>query len=180
MRGEGRWVEAIEAYEEARTIADELGEVQDQMSTRFGLSRALLQVGDLTRARTVIEEAAKYRYPAEYPAVLALRGVVALRQGETAATQKLFAQALDEAERLLAGKAQPYSAAYTRALALAGLALCRDAGLATAAAAAYRDARAISAAPGVVAAALQDLDALAAAAPAGVLQPVRAAAAGEA
>jgi hypothetical protein len=65
-------------------------------------------------------------------------------------------------------------------LALAGLALCRDAGLATAAAAAYGDARAITAAPSVVTDALQDLDALAAADPAGLLQPVRAALAGEA
>ena len=54
---------------------------------------------------------------------------------------------------------------YTKALGLAGLALCRDASLAAAAAAAYRDARAISAAPGVIADALQDLDALAAADP---------------
>ena len=151
------------------------------MWTRLGLSRALLQLGDLSRARAVAEEAAKYRYPSGYPAVLALRGIVALRQGDrAAAAEKLFAEAVNEAERLLAGKARPYGAAYTKALALAGLALCRDAGLATAAAAAYRDARAISAAPGVVADALQDLDALAAADPTGVLQPVRAAAAGEA
>jgi hypothetical protein len=82
----------------------------------------------------------------------------------------LFAQTLGEAERLLAVQARPYSAAYAKALALAGLALCRDAGLA---AAAYRDARAISAAPGAVADALQDLDALAAADHARLLQPVR-------
>ncbi len=150
------------------------------MLTRLGLSRACLHLGDIPRARAVAEEAAKCRYPAEYPAVLALRGLTALRQGDRAAGQQAFADCLGEAERLLAGQARPYGAAYAKALALAGLTLCRDTGLATAAVAAYRDARAISAAPGVVADALQDLDALAAADPAGILKPVRAAAAGEA
>jgi tetratricopeptide (TPR) repeat protein len=178
---EGRWAEAIEGYEETRALGDNLNDVQVQMGTRLGLSRALLHLGDLPRARAVAEEAAKYRYPSRYPNVLALRGIVAARQGDqAAAAEKLFAQTLGEAERLLAGQARPYSAAYAKALALAGLALCRDAGLATTAAAAYRDARAISAAPGAVADALQDLDALAAADPAGLLQPVRAALAGEA
>jgi tetratricopeptide (TPR) repeat protein len=179
MRG-GHWAEAIEGYQEAGALADELNEVQDQMGARLGLSRALLQLGDISRARAVAEEAVKYRYPAEYPAVLALRGIVALRQGETAAAERLFAQAVNEAERLLAGKTRPHRAAYAKALALAGLALCRDAGPAAVAAAAYRDARAISAAPGVVTEALRDLDALGAADPAGILQPVRAAADGEA
>jgi hypothetical protein len=175
---EGRWAEAIEGYEETRALGDDLNDVQVQMGTRLGLSRALLHLGDLPRARAVAEEAAKYRYPSRYPNVLALRGIVAARQGDqAAAAEKLFAQTLGEAERLLAVQARPYSAAYAKALALAGLALCRDAGLA---AAAYRDARAISAAPGAVADALQDLDALAAADPAGLLQPVRAALAGEA
>lgn len=177
---EGRWAEALERYEEARALADEMNDVQEQMSARVGLSRALLQVADLTRARAVAEEAAKFTRPSYYPAVLALRGVVALRQGDRAAAQQAFAASLGEAERLLAGQARPYGPAYTKALALAGLALCRDAGLALAAAAAYRDARVISAAPGVVADALWDLDALAVADPTGVLQSVRAAAAGEA
>src|SRR5512147_2971902 len=150
------------------------------MHARLGLSRAVLHLGDVCRARAVAEEAVKYRYPADYPAVLALRDVAALRQGDRAAAQQAVVDCLGEAERLLAGKARPHRVAYAKALALAGLALCRDAGLATAAAAAHRDARAISAAPSVVADALRDLDALAAADLAGILKPVRAAAAAEA
>jgi hypothetical protein len=80
-----------------------------------------------------------------------------------------------EADAQLAGTARAYRSAYAKALALAGLALCRDAALARAAAEAYRDARAISAAPGIVMDQLRNLDALAVADPAGTLKPVRAA-----
>ena len=105
---EGRWAEAIEGYEEARAVADDMNEVMGQIKARLGLSCALLHLEDLTRARAVVEEAAKYRYPSDYPTVLALRGVVALRQGDRAAAQQAFAQCVNEAERQLAGKARPY------------------------------------------------------------------------
>jgi hypothetical protein len=87
---------------------------------------------------------------------------------------------LNEAQTLLAGEAKDFDSAYARALALAGLALCRDSALSTAAAEGYRAARAISAAPGIVTEVLRVLDALAVADSAGTLKPVRAAAAGEA
>ena len=105
--------------------------------------------------------------------------VVALRQEDTEATLNAFESALSEADTQLAGTARAYKEAYAKALALAGLALCRDAALAAAAAESYRAARAISAAPGIVADELELLDALAVADPAGTLTPVRAALANE-
>ena len=82
--------------------------------------------------------------------------------------------ALSEADLQLAGMARGYIVAYAKALALAGVAICRDTALAAAAAEAYRDARAISAAPGRVMDELQKLGALALADPGGVLKPMRA------
>lgn len=175
MVREGRFEDAIKAYEEAREIADDSNAVQMQMGVRGGLAWACLLAGDLPRARTVAEEAAKYRFPNGYGSVLALGSVVALRQGDTAAASKAFDMTLREADAQLAGTARAYGSAYAKALALAGLALCRDAALTEAAAEAYRNARAISAAPGIVMDKLQELDALAVADTAGTLKAVRAA-----
>lgn len=180
MVREGRFADAIVANDEARALADDSGAVQMQMTTRQGLAWACLLAGDISRARAFVDDAAKYRFPNRYESILALRGVIALRQGDAAAAGKAFDAALSEAGTKLAGMARAYSAAYAKALALAGLALCRDAALATAAAEAYRDARAVSAAPGVILNQLRCLDALAVADPAGTLKPVRAAAAGKA
>jgi hypothetical protein len=158
-----------------RARADDVNAVQIQMVVRRHLAWAHLLSGDIPRAHTAAEEAAKYRYPREYASVVALRGVVALRQGDAATACRAFETAFSEADALLAGTARAYNAAYAKALALAGLALCRDAAFAAAAAEAYRDARTISAAPGIVEDALRQLDALAIADPAETLKPVRAA-----
>jgi tetratricopeptide (TPR) repeat protein len=175
MAHESRFVEAIRIYDEARALADDVNAVQMQMMVRRQLAWACLLSGDLPRACTAAEEAAKYRYPNEYASVAMLCGVVALRQGDTATACRAFETALSESAAQLAGTARAYGAAYAKALGLAGLALCQDAVFAAAAAEAYRDARTISAAPGIVEDALRQLDALAVADPAGTLKPVRAA-----
>jgi len=179
LEREGRVQESVKAYEEACELADEANACQMQMAARGQLALACLLAGDLPRARTVAQEAAKYKYPAEYASILAIGGVVALRAGDAEPANKAFDTALSEAQTQLAGTAKAYSAAYAKALALAGLALW-DAALATAAAEAYREARAISAAPGTVMDELRKLDTLAVADSSGTLKPVRAAAAGEA
>jgi tetratricopeptide (TPR) repeat protein len=179
MIREGRLEEALELYDRVRTIADETNAIQFQMAARGGLALAHLLAGDLPLARGMAAEAARHRYPNGYGRTLLLEGVIALRQGDAMAAGRAFDKALREAETLLAGAARDYQSAYTKALALAGLAIARDPALGGAAAEGYRDARAISAAPGVVVDALLLLDALAASDPDEVLKPVRAAAAGE-
>lgn len=180
MVREGRFNDAVKAYDEARILADDSNAVQMQMVARQRLALACLHMEDLPRARTVAEDAAKYKYPKDYSTTLAVVGVVALRQGDTAAASNAFDLTLSEADVQLAGMSRSYLPAYSKALALAGLAICQDAALATAAADAYRDARAISAATGIIMDELQTLDALAVADSIGTLKPVRAAAAGEA
>ena len=179
MVREGRFEDACRLIEQATITADEANAVQMQMVARKRLALACLLAGDLSRARTAADEAVKYRYPREYASTLAVGGVVALRQGDSAAARKAFDFALCEVEKQLAGSAKYYDSAYAKALALAGLALCRNAALATDAAEAYRDARAISSAPGTVIDILQTLDALAVADSFNTLKRVRAVAAGE-
>jgi tetratricopeptide (TPR) repeat protein len=175
MVRETRFEDAFKEYDKAIALADDTNAVQMQMSARCGLAWACLLAGDLPRARAVAEEATKYRYPNGYGAVLALGGLVALLQGDTAAAGKAFDMTICEADAQSAGTARDYYSAYARALALAGLTLCRDPTLARAATEAYRDARAISAAPGLIMDELQKLDALAVADPGGILREVRAA-----
>jgi tetratricopeptide (TPR) repeat protein len=176
MVDERRFDRAIKMFDEARALADDANVIQYQMETRQQLARACLLSGDLSRARVLVEEATKYRVPRAYASVLALQGVVALRQGDSARACRAFDMALNESAVRLARTPRDVSAAFTRALALAGLALCRDAELAADAAEAYRTARRTAgAAPGIVKRELSELDALAAADRAGTLKPVRAA-----
>jgi tetratricopeptide (TPR) repeat protein len=180
LERENRLQDSIKAYEDARFIADEINAVQLQMNARQNLAWAYLFAGDIARARTIGEEAMKYRFPIGYASTLVVNGVVALRQGDTAAACNVFNRALSEADMQMASMARTEEAAYVKALALAALALCRDATLATAAAKAYQDARAISAAPGVLMVQLLRLDTLTVVDSTGTLIPVRAVAAGEA
>jgi tetratricopeptide (TPR) repeat protein len=177
---QGRLQHAIKVYDEARVVADEASAVQMQMSTRRDLAWAHLLAGDVARARTFCDDTAKYNYRPMYASTLALGGVIALRQKDDATARNAFDRALSEAETRLAGTARAVTAAYAKALALAGLAICRDAVLAATAAQAYRDARALSAGPATILFELQKLDALAVADSTGTLKLVRAALAGEA
>jgi tetratricopeptide (TPR) repeat protein len=164
---------------EAIQIADEIEFTQIQNEARFSLALAHLVAGDLPAARAAIEEARQYDVPANNHNVLALHGVIALRQGESSAAQEAFAAAVAAADDLLAKTAESYDALDAKGLALAGLALCGDAAQVPAAVAAFRAARAITSAPGIVAGALQVFDALDVCDASGRLAEVRAAAAGE-
>ena len=154
----------------------------EQHDGRVALALAHLQAGDLDAARKAIEGAREYDWPQNNHAAAALHGVILLRLGEREAARGAFREALTLADELIAKTARYYEAHYTRGLAWSGLALCgADTAEALAAAQqAYRDARAITAAEGIVRGELLRFDALAAADTAGVLGPVRAALAGEA
>ena len=176
---ECRFEDASGFYEEAIRTADEANSIQIQVSARNGLAFTCLLTEDLPRARAVSDEAVKYRFPISYASILAMGGVIALRQGDTTAARKSFDMALIEADKQMSGAEKSYYSAYAKALALAGLSLCQDVSLATAAAESYRNARAVSATSGIVQDQLQMLDALAVADSTGKLKLVRIAAAGE-
>jgi len=175
------WSEASQALTDAIQIADGMGFVQTQNEARHTLALAHLLSDDLVAAREAIEAARRYDYPTNNYNVYALYGIIALRQGDHAVAQAAFADALTAADDMLTKTAENYDALDARGLALAGLALLADAPDVhiAGAVAAYRAARAITSAPGIVARALQLFDALAAVDDAGLLAGVRAAATGE-
>ena len=108
-----------------------------------------------------------------------LLGVVAYRQRDLNVAKQTFAAAIDQADALLAMTPERYAALDAKAIALCGLALCGDTEQAIAARAAFRAARAITSAAGVVRKVLQLFDALALADESRVLADIRPAAAGE-
>jgi hypothetical protein len=86
---------------------------------------------------------------------------------------------MDHVETLLSAYAQNYAALDSKGLALCGLALTEDPKRIAEAVAAYRAARAVAKAKGIVQRVLRLFDAFAQADHHGVLAPVRAAADGE-
>ena len=176
---QGEWDRAVECYNQAIQVADEIGNPQFQKGARTVFALASLYAGDLLAARAAAETARQYNVPQNNHNVLVLLGVIALRQGDRPAAQEAFAAAVAQADALLTQTAQYYDALDTKGLALCGLVLCGEGEHLTAAVEAFQAARAINQDPGSVRRVLRLLDALALADAAGVLAQVRAAAAGQ-
>lgn len=172
---QSRWAESIQACQEAIQIADSFGFVQTQNEGREVLALAYLYSGDLPAARAAIEAARQCDFVPNNHNVLVLCGVIALRQGDRPAAQASFTAAITAAGDLLAKTAASYDALDTRGLALSGLALVSTppGDHARQAADAFRAARAITSAPGIVARVLRLFDALAVADTTGILAGMR-------
>jgi tetratricopeptide (TPR) repeat protein len=176
---QGEWEKAVELYNQAMQVADEIGNAQFQSAARKGLALAHLYAGDLPAARAVAETARQYDVPLDNHSVLGLLGVILLRHGDRSAAQEAFAAAVAHADALLTHTSHNSGALDTKGLALCGLVLCGEGAHLTAAVEAFQAGRAITQDSGIVQPVLRLLDALALADAAGVLAPVRAAAAGE-
>jgi hypothetical protein len=136
--------------------------------------------GDLDAARAAIEAACEYHEPTNIYFAEALRGVIALRQGEPNITRAAFSDALAQCDALLVQAAENnYRVLFAKGLALSGLALRDGTHHVSAAVQTYRAARAITSAPGIISRQLRLFDALAAAGSTGALAEARAALAGE-
>ena len=175
----GAWGQASEFSQQAIAIADATGSRQVQKEARLSLARIQLLAGDLHAAQLTAQAARDYPYPLFRAQVSLLLGIAQLRQGQPAAAAREFRDAAAGAVELLKLASAAYEAQDTRALALCGLTLTGEPQQA-AAIAAFRAARAITSADGVVAQVLALFDALAAADPNGLLARIRPAAAGAA
>jgi tetratricopeptide (TPR) repeat protein len=167
------WDEAAEAFEQSIEIADEIGATKYQNVARRGAALVNIYKGDLLGARTMIEAASKYHLPLEDTKTSAVLGIVACRQGDLGLAKRAFAAGIDQAGELLTTNPRHYDAFDAKAIALCGFALCGDRGSTSAAGAAFRAARAITSAPGVVRRVLQLFDALAQGDPEQVLTEIR-------
>jgi len=176
---EGLYAEAVLRALESMKIGDEINNPGLGNFSNGYLTLAHLYAGNLPAARTAAESARRYDEPRNNHYVLALLGIIALRQGEHAAAEEAFTAAVAQADGLLAQTPQFFYALDSKGLALCGLAVVGSSDLTGLAREAYRAARAINKDAGNVARVLRLFDALAVADTEGVLAGVREAAAGE-
>jgi tetratricopeptide (TPR) repeat protein len=176
---EGRHEEAIPQSIDAVRIGGEAGDPWILSHANGTLALARLCVGDSPAARAAAEAARAHDVPMNNHNVLALLGLIALRQGGRVAAAEAFSAAISHADTMLERCDQNYNALDAKGVALAGLAVLEAPNRAAEAIETFRAARAITRAPGIVGRVRRLLDALAPADAAGVLTGIYEAAAGE-
>ncbi len=175
-----KWDEAIRSYEQAVQIADEISYPLVQNFGRWGLSLTYLYSEDLASARAIIQAASQYDMPENNHNVFMALGIIELRQANVGNSRKAFSEAVAKADAILALTPQFYDALDAKGTALCGLALCtEDTAYIEQAKEAFRAARTITKAKGIVGRVVRLFDALAVADTTDMLRDVRAVAAGE-
>jgi tetratricopeptide (TPR) repeat protein len=170
--------EAVRFCEEALEIADDIGLAQARRACRLVLATVHLHADDYGAAREAADVARSYDYAPPDPRVGVVLGIALAGERDLRRAADAFRDALQAAETLLGKTNERYDALDTKGLAVSGLAAV---GVPTALAEAedaFRAARAITSADGVVRRVLRLLDALGAGDADGALEPVRRAAAG--
>jgi len=174
----GQHKQTIKLYEQALTIAHDIGYRQGESHCLLGLCKVLLANGRLSEAQRYGTEALTLDVPeTSYQAALAL-GIAFLHRGDSAAGET-FTDAIGRCRAMLDKTAGLYEARYALGAALVGQAVCdprwaeegERAGLLAPALAEYRRALENCAAPGVVQNAIRDLELIRAAGIEG-LEPV--------
>ncbi len=167
---EGNLTAAISHLKSALALATDL-----QLPVRSklkSLSWAHLQLDDITNAQSALKKAIVDCAPThrEFPNLL--DGIIALREGGAATARAAFERALVQAELLLGLCPEAYDPWETKALSLAGLALCGAVSDLGPAKVAIETARSILAAPGAVAVLGRQLGSLRRVDPEGMLAPL--------
>jgi tetratricopeptide (TPR) repeat protein len=141
---------AIESYQQSIEIGDEISYSLIQNYERWGLAQVYLFQNDLTRARSTIDTALQYDAPQNNHNVVALRGIIALRQSDVDIAGDSFRSAIAQANEILAKTPEFYDALDAKWLALCGLALCEGKEHLHAAIESFRAARKFASQVGVV------------------------------
>jgi tetratricopeptide (TPR) repeat protein len=162
-----RCEQAIDYYNQSLTLAHEIGHRREEGRSLLGLSRVLLSMGSVEKARSNCIEALMLNLPdINYQAALTL-GTISLYQ-PSSRSPSIFEAAIHQSETILNGARGLYRPHYVLAAALVGQAIS-DLRWATAseservdllalALTEYRRALAIASAPGIVADARSDLE----------------------
>lgn len=174
---EGKYTEAIQQGLDCQRMGRETGSSRLGYVSNSLLALANLYAGDLPRARVAAEAARRHDEPRDNHAILALLGMVALRQEDRVVAREMFEAAVQQVDGLLAYN-KSYLIMDSKGLALCGLALCEDEKYADAAINVYKEARMIARDAGVIARVQRLFDALAQADRASLLSRVRATAIG--
>jgi len=155
------WDNAIEKYNEAILIADDIGSWEIALGARLGLVLACISTGDLVRARSVAYEAQRYNLPRKDYKVPFLLGVIALRNKERASAEQAFHTTIEMTGRLLKICRNNYGCWEIQGLAFLGLSLSmHDPRFRTDAIKAFQAARRLSRDAGLVSRTLHILDLL--------------------
>jgi tetratricopeptide (TPR) repeat protein len=170
------YAEAIENLILGLQLDEETGSARGKSYKGVSLARAYLFTGDLEQARAAAEMARLYDTPQNNHNALTVLGVIATRQGDSAAAQEAFTEAIAQARQALEHNANNQDALAAQGLAFSGLTLLgvgpRSANT-EAAVTAYRLAYQANSSAGLVALALRLFDALAVADLDGRLSAIR-------
>lgn len=147
----GAWRLAADHGRQAVEIADAISNAETQSGAWLSVARTMLLSGDLPAALEAARAASERpRYPPLASRISLLLGISRLRLNEPDAAVRDFRDAIDRADEQLRWASGAYAQHDTRALALCGLALASHQGFAEQAAAAFRAARAVTGAAGIV------------------------------
>jgi tetratricopeptide (TPR) repeat protein len=178
LTDQGRLQEAAVCATQGAEIGEQIKDPQLERYSKYRLAVANLYSGALESARAAVG-AARCSAEGEDETVLALLGLITLRQDDRTAAHAAFAAAVEAADALGRHGAPGFAVLDAKALALSGLILVDGDVWLDGAMEAYRSARRMTDAAGVVARVLRLLDALVPADPRGLLADVREAARGE-
>ncbi len=121
---QGHYIEAIQLALESARIGEETSHPGISNRANRFLALAHFYSGNLPAARAAAEAARKYDEPTNSHNVLALLGIIALRQNDRAAAQEAFTTAIAHADALLVQTPQLYEALDAKGVALCGSGLC--------------------------------------------------------
>jgi tetratricopeptide (TPR) repeat protein len=176
---EGRYAEALRLVLQSIEITKKIERPKLVSFCAFSLAQVYFHSGDLAAARAAAESACGSNFKENTHNAFALLGLIALRQKDQAAARTAFERAVAGADAMLTLNEFSVDAFDAKGLASCGLALCGDPGKIPAAIEAYRAARVITRAAGLVKRVLRMFDALPIPDNSAVLAEVRLAAAGE-
>lgn len=172
---EGRFEEAAQRAVESVELANALAYPIVGSWGCYSLAAARLYAADLDAAREAAEAALQYDEPSNNFAVSTLLGIVAWRQHDGKTARDAFLQAIRSTDEILGRSRQYWRALDMRGLACCGLALCEDnAANVAKALQAFKAARSITRAAGIVGRAKALFSVLAETDSKGLLCPVRA------
>lgn len=145
---DGQYQKAIDCAEQSISIGLNTGKT---LSFEYGiLAQAYLLNGNLVDARSNVEKAEKYNEPQNNYNVLALLGIIALRQNDLSVAQNSFETAIAKADEILNRTPEYYDALDAKGLAKCGLALIIGQQYLLDAIKCFQSARAINRATGTI------------------------------
>jgi tetratricopeptide (TPR) repeat protein len=168
--------DALDKLKRTAKLADGNENSQYEVDFRLASAMAELRSERLEVALNIIEPVLQTEYILHLPDIMALNGIVLLRQKKLKEAAKQFTATIVQADSLLQQTAQFYSALEAKGVAACGLAMCEkteETQYISLAIKCYREARKIVTAPGIVKRALFFFDECAKADDRGILSSVR-------